>query len=109
MSTKRHRRALFAAAVLAGSVIAMPSTTDAHGRWRNTVTVKEGDSIQAAIDAASGPTRIIVRGHHDENVWIDRSGIQLIGRGGASMALPDDPTPNPCQGRTPRRARRSMP
>ena len=96
-----RRGAVVAAAMAMVGTVAVPTAVEAHGRWRKTVTVHEGESIQAAIDDARRGTRIIVRGHHDENVWIDKDGIQLIGRGGASIALPDDPTPNPCQGQNP--------
>lgn len=97
-----NRRGAVAAAVMAMvGTIAVPTAVDAHGRWRKTVTVQEGESIQAAIDDARRGTRIIVKGHHVENVWIAKDGIQLIGRGGASMELPADPTPNPCQGQNP--------
>lgn len=58
--------------------------------------VQEGESIQDAIDRASPGTEIRIRGHHDENVWINKSGISLKGLAGASISVPENPTPNPC-------------
>ncbi len=59
------------------------------------VVVEEGESIQGAIDAADPGTTIVVRGDHEENIWINKSGIRLIGRG-ATLTPEADPAPSPC-------------
>ncbi len=63
-----------------------------------TVFVNEGESIQAAIDAADPGTRIIVKGDHVENVTISTDGITLQGRN-ATLTMPAEPAPAPevCQ------------
>jgi hypothetical protein len=78
----RHRAAI--AAVMAVMLATWGATTASahggrhHGHGRH-VVVRSGQSIQAAIDAASPYTTIIVFGHHTENVAITKDGIRLIG------------------------------
>ncbi len=57
--------------------------------------VGEGESIQAAIDAAEPGATIVVRGDHTENVWVNKDGITLIGRN-ATLRPEADPGPTPC-------------
>lgn len=78
------------------SVLAIPSSPVSANYGPERVVVREGESIQAAIDAAEPGTKIVVRGDHTENVWINKDGIQLIGRN-ASLTLPEAPTSNPCE------------
>ncbi len=51
------------------------------------IVVEEGESIQAALDQAGNGTRVIVRGAHNEAVWIKTSGVSLIGQG-ATISVP---------------------
>src|SRR5262245_28509739 len=60
------------------------------------IVVRPGQSIQAAVDAASpGTTIILKRGTYRENVVIRTDGIRLIGNG-ATLAPPANPQPNFC-------------
>ena len=59
------------------------------------VVVEDGESIQAAVDAADPGTTIIVRGDHVENVWVNKSGITLIGED-ATLSPADTEPGNPC-------------
>ncbi len=63
------------------------------------VVVAEGESIQAAIDAADPGTKIVVEGAHTENLWIAKDNISIVGRNShASITMPDveDVAPNGC-------------
>jgi len=93
--TKRVWRSLTAAIVLLAALLtAGAAPASASG----TVFVNEGESIQAAIDAADPGTRIIVKGDHVENLWITTDGITLQGNN-ATLTAPAEPTPvpPPCQ------------
>jgi parallel beta-helix repeat protein len=90
---------------LLATVIAVPSGAvsasggdDDHDRHDDRVVVHEGESIQEAIDAAEPGTKIVVKGDHDENVWIYKNGIELVAAKGASISVPDEPVSNPCEG-----------
>lgn len=75
-------------AVLINPVLAFP-----HG---DTVHVKSGERIQAALDKASGGDRIIVEnGTYAEQLSITKNGITLIGKG-ATIIPPGTPVTNPC-------------
>ena len=74
---QRGAAASAAMATLAALVaVGLPATAAAD----DVVQVREGESIQAAIDAAAPGTTIKVRGDHAEQVWIDKDGIELIGK-----------------------------
>ena len=90
--TRRARR-LCAVGALLAVVPLVPATSASAAGVR---VVQEGESIQEAIDKAPPGTEIRVRGDHEENVWIHKDGITLKGLNGASMTLPEEPTPNPC-------------
>lgn len=93
--SKKVRRSLAATIVLLAALLTAGATpASASG----TIYVNEGDSIQAAVDAASPGTIIIVKGDHTENVTITTDGITLRGRG-ATLTMPENPTPapEPCQ------------
>jgi hypothetical protein len=62
---------------------------DHDGHDGHRVVVHEGESIQAAVDAAKPHTKIIVRGDHVEQVFISKSHIELVGKH-ASLTLPED-------------------
>ena len=49
------------------------------------VVVHEKQSIQKAIDRARPGTKIVVKGHHEENVWIHKNRIELVGAKGDSQ------------------------
>ncbi|MEL6890478.1 MAG: right-handed parallel beta-helix repeat-containing protein [Actinomycetota bacterium] len=89
----RRIAALCAVGAAASLVPLVPAGTASASPNR---VVQEGESIQAAIDAAPPGTEIRIRGDHEENVWIHKDGITLKGLDGASITLPDDPVPNPC-------------
>ena len=59
------------------------------------VVVEDGESIQAAIDAADPGTTIVVRGEHVENIWVNKSGIRLVGED-ATLRPADTGTGSPC-------------
>ena len=87
------KKALLAGAL--GVTLAMTGAVTAHagqghGHHRKAVVVGERDSIQAAIDAAEPGTRIQVRGDHAEQVWINKDGIELVGKR-ASLSMPTEP------------------
>jgi hypothetical protein len=92
------RRAAVAAvmAVVLGTWgAAAASAHSRHGHGRHVVVVRSGQSIQAAVDAASPYTTIVVFGHHNENVAITKDGIRLIGRH-ATLQPPATPLHNAC-------------
>jgi hypothetical protein len=60
------------------------------------IVVKPGESIQAAVDAASPGTTIVVRcGAYAENVQITTDRIKPRGLG-ARLVPPAEPAPNEC-------------
>ena len=83
----RRFNALVAATMLFGSLLAIGATPVAA--QSAVVVVEEGESIQAAIDAADPGTTIVVRGDHVENLWVNKSGIALVGQ---EASLTNDPT-----------------
>jgi parallel beta-helix repeat protein len=91
---KRH---LGVVAALLASVALLPNGPvsadggdhDDHDDDRE-VTVREGESIQAAIDAAEPGTEIEVRGDHAEQIWINKDGIELVGKH-ATLSMPEVP------------------
>ena len=90
-----------AAAMLAMgvSVAFIGIASPAYASSRHTLTVRPGESIQAAIDAAQPGDKIKIRaGTYHENVYVDKDGIELEGDGVRKTILlpPDTPTPNPC-------------
>ncbi len=86
---KRHLGVVVA---LAATIAILPNAPAAAG---GTVHVGDGESIQAAVDAAEPGTKIIVRGDHAEQVVIGKDGIELIGKD-ASLSMPDDVSFEPC-------------
>lgn len=86
--------ALLAATLIASVLVLSAESVGAQGDSTR-VLVRAGASIQDAIDAADGPTTIIVRGDHVENIWINKSGITLLARG-ASISMPEEPFETPC-------------
>jgi nitrous oxidase accessory protein NosD len=65
----------------------------------NTIKVKAGTSIQAAIDAAQPGSKITVEpGKYYEQLLITKSGIQLSAKPGAILLLPPTFVENPCSG-----------
>ena len=99
-----RKRGIGALVALLATVIAVPSGAvsasggDDGDHRDDRVVVREGESIQDAIDAAEPGTKIVVKGDHYENVWIHKNGIELEGAKGASMTIPDEPVSNPCEG-----------
>ena len=104
--TSVRKRGIGVVVALLATVIAVPNgnafaTGDGDGDGYRTVVVREGRSIQKAIDRARPGTKIVVKGHHEENVWIHKNRIELVGVKGASLTMPADPamrTINPCTG-----------
>ena len=87
-------RATAATIMLAGALAGPGAAFADRG---DEIVVGDGESIQDAIDAAEPGTTIIVRGDHVENIWIDKDGISLVGRGGATITQPENPTFAPCE------------
>ncbi len=69
------------------SALALPSSPVSAS---NVVQVDEGQSIQAAVDAAEPGTTIMVSGNHAEQVVIMTDGIKLVAKG-ATLSMPDEP------------------
>lgn len=97
----RHRYGVFTL-VLALIAAVLGFSTPTIGAQDARVVVEEGESIQAAIDAAAPGTRIIVRGDHVENLVIQKDGIWLYGEdatlrpaetGTGSACAPDPSVP----------------
>ena len=84
----RRASAITTALMLIASLLTL-TAAPAAAQGSSRVVVEQGESIQAAIDAASPGTTIIVRGDHVENLWVDKSGISLIGQ---DATLTNDPT-----------------
>lgn len=80
-------RTASALALVMSAALVLPTTASANN-GSQLVKVKAGESIQAAIDAAQPGTRIVVEGDHAEQIRIDKNGIELIGRRGATIAPP---------------------
>jgi hypothetical protein len=88
------RLALIPAMVFVTSV-GLVSPALAHD---GTTFVTQGQSIQAAIDAARPGDRIVVgRGTYPEQLTVNKDGIELVGLG-ASLVPPSSPVVNPCSG-----------
>lgn len=97
--SRTRRLAVGTATALLVSAFAIPSGPAAADFGPKKVVVKEGESIQAAVDAADPGTKIVVKGHHAEQVWINKDGIQLIGRNATIAPAPEaDRVLNPCTG-----------
>jgi hypothetical protein len=82
------------ALLLAAVAMALPAAAGA-----GTIRVTEGDSIQAAIDAADpGDTIKIKPGTYAENVWVNKDDITIKGSGADRTELVPPGTPNPVCG-----------
>jgi nitrous oxidase accessory protein NosD len=82
------------ALVLGALAMALPVAAGAR-----TIKVSEGDSIQAAIDAADpGDTIKIKPGTYAENVWVNKDDITIRGTGADRTELVPPSTPNPVCG-----------
>jgi parallel beta-helix repeat protein len=98
------RRRLFstrgAAVMLAvATTSAIIGTAAPASASRNTHTVHQGESIQAAIDAAQPGDSIEIRaGTYHENVYVTKDNIELEGAGAHKTILlpPTTAAPNPC-------------
>ena len=94
--TGRKRRRLSAFTVAFSLICALLATVaPSAGAQGSTVVVEDGESIQAAIDASDPGATIVVRGDHVENLWINKSGIRLIGQD-ATLRPADTGTGSPC-------------
>ena len=84
-----------AVAAFAALVLGLPTSSYAH----RTVTVKSGESIQAAIDKAKPGTTIKVEaGTYQESLLIKTDGIQLVGAGRKSTHIVPPANPTAGQG-----------
>src|SRR5262249_18136684 len=64
------------------------------------VIVRQGQSIQAAVNAASPGTTITVKaGKYAENVLITKDNIKVAGQPGATLIEPTKAVPTPCGNR----------
>ena len=98
---RRPFRTRGAAAMLAaGMATAIIGTAaPASAATRTTHTVRPGESIQAAIDAAQPGDKIKIKaGTYHENVYVGKDNIELEGDGARKTTLlpPDVGTANPC-------------
>jgi len=93
----RKRRRIRGSLLLVLSVIcALLTPAFALPAAAATVTVQPGESIQAAIDAASPGTIIVVApGTYQENLLIAKDGISLRGAGAGQTILEPPTTPKP--------------
>ncbi|MFY9580968.1 MAG: right-handed parallel beta-helix repeat-containing protein [Gaiellaceae bacterium] len=81
-------------AAATASLLALAAPAGAH--HSDVTVVRSGESIQAAVDAASpGATIVVKRGTYAENVVITTDGVTLKGRK-AKLVPPASPTPNAC-------------
>ncbi len=97
--SRSRKRAIGVATAMLVSVLAIPSSPVSANYGPEKLVVREGESIQAAIDAAEPGTKIVVRGDHTENIWINKSGIELVGRAATlTPPGPGDRALNPCSG-----------
>ena len=82
---RRFVSGLGAAAVVVGGLAALPGTASAAP----TITVRPGQSIQAAVDRAAPGTRIVILpGTFHESVDITKDGITIQGSGTATRVVP---------------------
>ena len=82
------------ALLLAAVAMALPAAAGAR-----TIKVSEGDSIQAAIDAADpGDTIKIKPGTYAENVWVNKNDITIKGSGADRTEIVPPSTPSPVCG-----------
>ena len=91
-----EKRAVATAALL-GLVVALLAFASPQAQAQSsTVTVSEGESIQAAIEAAAEGTTIVVEsGVYEESLHISTDGISLLGEPGATIKTPAD-ADTPC-------------
>ena len=92
---RRLRRSGAMGLVLALTAALLAVVAPNLGAQVSQVVVEDGESIQAAVDAADPGTTIIVRGDHVENVWVNKSGIRLVGED-ATLTSTDTGTGTPC-------------
>jgi parallel beta-helix repeat protein len=91
---KLRRSAIGVALVLAVMGVMLGTALPAGAQ--GIVIVSPGESIQAAVDAASPGTTIVVRpGTYAEHVTITTDRIRLLGFG-ATLVPPDEHPPSPC-------------
>jgi nitrous oxidase accessory protein NosD len=91
MAVRRSAAPLSVLLLLPSLALASPAAADG-----GTVQVHEGESIQAAVDAAAPGTRIHIReGTYTEAVVITKDGIELRGHD-AVLEPPADGAPSPC-------------
>lgn len=91
--TSRRVRVVALALSLIAALLAVAAPT--VGAQGSKIVVGNGESIQEAIDTADPGTTIVVRGDHVENLWINKSGIRLIGRD-ATLRPADTGPGSPC-------------
>lgn len=87
-------RALLVIAAMVATVLSVAVNPAAAAEAR--VVVDEGESIQAAIDAAEPGTTIVVRGDHQENIWVNKDGIRLVGQGATLTGVEAELGSSPC-------------
>jgi parallel beta-helix repeat protein len=91
VQVKRLRQVLVGCTLITAVIAFNPMSASAA-----TVTVHSGESIQAAIDAASPGTTINVDpGTYTENLFIGKDGINLVGHH-STLTPPGSPTSNLC-------------
>jgi parallel beta-helix repeat protein len=101
MKLRLSRRGAGALVATAVTVALVGAASPANAASRQVITVHPGDSIQAAIDAASPGAKVKIRaGTYHENVYVGKDAIELEGDGVHDTLLlpPDTATPNPCVG-----------
>src|SRR4051794_15247102 len=92
------RRALFGITALIALVVSLVGLANPASAAQ--VIVRQGQSIQAAVDAASPGTTITVKqGRYPENVLITKNDIKIAGMPGATLVEPAKAVPTPCGNR----------
>ncbi|HEV7875905.1 MAG TPA: right-handed parallel beta-helix repeat-containing protein [Nocardioides sp.] len=91
MRTRQKINRLSAGLVLGAAMLAAPTAANAGAAGSEKHVVREGQSIQEAVDDASpGDTIVVTSGTYHESVVIQKNGISLRARGNVRLMPPED-------------------